>query len=311
MDITVTDVDEPPPPPPPPLPLPLSSDATLSTLALSAGALAFVPQTSDYAVAVPWVVASVTVTPAASHTGATVTVNGVEVASGEASDAIPLAAGETPIEVVVSAPGGATGTYTVTVTRAPAGTGPGDTRRLWLLPAAASNALQGFVRVVNTSDEASTVRIRAFDDAGTGYDPVTLALGAGAVRHFNSTDLERGNPAKGLTGTRRWRLVFESELGLRVMGYLRTADGFVTSMHDEVAQTASQDGYRYEVVFFNPASNVNQVSRLRVVNRSQSDASVTITGTDDAGEAGEAAVALTLPAGAARMLSALHGTSRK
>ena len=192
---------------------------------------------------------------------------------------------------------------------APAGTGPDGAHRLWLLPAA-SNALQGFVRVVNTSDEAGTVRIRAFDDAGTGYDPVTLAIEAGAVRHINSTDMETGNAAKGLGGSTgapekgHWRLALESDLGLRVMGYLRTADGFVTSMHDEVTEMPSQDGYRYEVVFFNPASNVNQVSRLRVVNRSQSDASVTIEGLDDAGEAREEAVALTLPAGAARMLDA-------
>ena len=79
-------------------------------------------------------------------------------------------------------------------------------------------------------------------------------------------------------------MVFKPEpadLALQVMGYLRTADGFVTSMHETVAQIASQDGYRYEVVFFNPASNVNQESRLRVVNRSDAEAAVTITGLDD------------------------------
>ena len=179
-----------------------------------------------------------------------------------------------------------------------------------LLPAA-SGAQQGFVRIVNTSDEAGEVEVRAFDDAGTEYGPLTLAIGAGEVRHFNSHDLETGNAAKGLTGATgpgegRWRLVFESDLGIRVMGYVRTADGFLTSMHDEVTETASDEGYRYEVVFFNPASNTNQVSVLRVVNRSDAEAAVTITGLDDAGEAGEEAVELTLPAGAARMLAALE-----
>ena len=196
---------------------------------------------------------------------------------------------------------------------APAGAGADGAHRLWLLPAA-SGTLQGFVRVVNTSEAAGTVTVRAFDDAGEEYAPVTLAIGAGEVRHFNSDDLERGNAAKGLTGatgaptgpagTRRWRLAFESALAIRVMGYVRTHDGFVTSMHETVAESTPEDGYRYEVVFFNPASNVNQVSRLRLVSRSQSDASVTITGRDDAGEAGDEAVHLTLPAGAARMLDA-------
>ena len=76
-------------------------------------------------------------------------------------------------------------------------------------------------------------------------------------------------------------------------------------MHDGVTETASEDGYEYEVAFFNPASNTRQASVLRVVNHSDAEAaSVTITGLDDAGEAGEEAVELTLPAGAARMLEA-------
>ena len=99
------------------------------------------------------------------------------------------------------------------------------------------------------------------------------------MAHFNSGDLERGNPAKGLTGatgapvgpagTRRWRLELESALGIRAPGYLRTADGFVTAMHEAVTERQSQDGYRYAVAFFNPASNTRQVSRLRLVNRSE------------------------------------------
>ena len=189
-----------------------------------------------------------------------------------------------------------------------------ETPVLWLLPAA-SDAQRGFVRVVNDSDRAGTARVRAFDDAGTEYGPVTLAIDAGAVRYFSSTDLETGNPAKkwltgetgapqGPVGTRRWRLVFESGLGLRVMGYLRTADGFLTSIHETVAETQSEDGYRYEVVFFNPASNARQKSRLRLVNPSDADATVTVTGLDDAGEAAEEAVGFSLPAGAARMLDA-------
>ena len=89
-----------------------------------------------------------------------------------------------------------------------------------------------------------------------------------------------------------------------IIKYLRTADGFVTSMHEAVAESAPADGFRYEVVFFNPASNPRQVSWLRVVNRAGAQAAVTITGLDDAGRAGEESVHLTLPAGAARMLSA-------
>ena len=301
-------VPPPPPPPPPPLPPPPpppAADPTLSALALSAGTLDFAPETTDYAVAVPYAVASVTITPTVADPGATVTVNGIEVASGEPSAPIALAVGETVIEVVVTAASEATRTYRVTVTRA--------AQELAFLPAASDALRHGFVRIVNESEDTGTVRVRAFDDAGTEYGPVTLAIGAGEVRPFNSTDLEKGNEAKGLTGStgapqagRWWHLAFESELAIRVLGYvrLRGAEGFPNAMHDTVAGSVEDGVHAYEVMFFNPASNLGAPSVLRVVNRSDAEAAVTITGTDDAGEAGEGAVELRIPARAARMLSA-------
>ena len=75
-----------------------------------------------------------------------------------------------------------------------------------------------------------------------------------------------------------------------MLGYVRTrvAEGFPNAVHDVVAESRpSAQDYRYDVVFFNPASNTRQASALRVVNRSETQAAVTITGTDDAGEPGE------------------------
>ena len=294
-----------PPPPPPPPPV-LSSDATLSALALSAGALVFDSATTSYAVEVASHVASVTVTPTVTDAGATVTVNGTAVESGEPSAAIALVVGETVIEVVVTAEDGtATRTYAVTVTRAaaPEVALVPPAPEVALVPPAAS-ALQGFVRVVNASDRAGTVRVRAFDDAGEEY-PLMLKIDAHEVVHFNSADLESGNAAKGLTGGTgpgegNWRLAFETDLDVQVLGYVRAPGGFVTSMHDTVAGS----GGVYEVAFFNPGSNTSQVSVLRLVNRSASEAVVTIRGLDDTGEAGAGEVRLTIPAGAARMLRA-------
>ena len=215
-----------------------------------------------------------------------------------------IAVCETVIPIVVTAADGATTrTYTAAVTRAPA--------EVALLPAA-SSALHGFVRVINESDEAGTVTVRAFDDEGEEYGPLTLALEARAAVQLSAQDLESGNPDKGLTGATgpgqgRWRLMFESELAFRALGYVRTreAQGFPNAVHDVVAQSRpSAQDYRYEVVFFNPASNTRQASALRVVNRSEAQAAVSVTGIDDTGEAGKEAVTLTLPAGAARRLSA-------
>ena len=182
----------------------------------------------------------------------------------------------------------------------------GVVHRIALFPAAGDAAgRQGFARVVNRSGEAGEVRIEAWDDAGVMHGPVTLRLGAGKAAHFNSTDLEEGNEAKGLTGatgagTGQWRLALRSTLDLEVLSYIRTGDGFLTGMHD-VAPEGAQ-GHR--VVIFNPGRNANQASRLRVVNAGEEEAEVRIEGTDDAGESPGTAVTFTLGAGAARTLSA-------
>ena len=58
---------------------------------------------------------------------------------------------------------------------------------------------------------------------------------------------------------------------------------------------------------FNPASNVNQRSRLRLVNPDPDSAvDVEITGIDDAGDEGQRAVELELPAGSAVTLGSVE-----
>lgn len=165
---------------------------------------------------------------------------------------------------------------------------------------AVGGQVQGFARIVNRSAVDGVVTIRAIDDAGVQKGPVTLSLAAKQVRHFNSVDLEEGNTDKGLSagvgaGEGAWRLVLETELDIEPLAYIRAASGFVTSMHDLVPLAEG----RHEVPTFNPASNVHQVSLLRVINTGQTEAAVTIAGVDDAGAAGEAEVRFALPAGAA------------
>ena len=163
---------------------------------------------------------------------------------------------------------------------------------------------QGLVRVINRSARRGEVRIRAFDDAGWTYEPLTLTLDAGRVGHFNSDDLERGNERSGLQGrtgpgTGDWRLELSSELDIEVLAYIESPSGFLTSMHDRVEGS----GQRYEVVTFNAGSNASQVSRLRIVNPGSVPADVSVAGVDDAGDASEGAVRIEVPAGAARTLT--------
>ena len=193
-----------------------------------------------------------------------------------------------------------------------------------LVMPASHPSLQGFVRIVNHSLRPGTVRIEAIDDEGARRGPVSVSLALGEAVHFNSGDLENGNPAKGLfpgvgQGAGNWRLELTSALELEVLAYIRSADGFLTSIHEVAAELGSdvraEDGggigqsgeeqaLRYHVPIFNPGGNESQVSWLRLINPGDEAVEVAIEARDDDGDAapwGE--VRLTLAAGAARSLS--------
>ena len=137
------------------------------------------------------------------------------------------------------------------------------------------------------------------------YGPLTLSIDAGQTAPFNSDDLETGNADKGLSsgtgaGQGDWRLALSSELDIKVLSYIRTTDGFLTSMHD-VAPVA--EGI-HRIAIFNPGSNDRQVSRLRLINLGEEEAAVTIEGVDDGGMSPGGAVQLTVAAGATTTLTA-------
>ena len=181
---------------------------------------------------------------------------------------------------------------------------PNGVRVVPLFPAANDPAgREGFVRVVNRSATAGEFRIRAFDDSQWKYEAITLVIDPGETQAFNSVDLEQGNAGKGLSGgvgVGDWRLELTSELDIEVLAYIRTADGFLTSMLD----VAPNAGNRSRVAVFNPGSNRDQVSLLRLVNPGRADAPVSVHGIDDAGDPGDSAVWLSVAAGSSRTVDA-------
>ena len=175
-----------------------------------------------------------------------------------------------------------------------------------LVPAAADATRQGFVRVVNYSPRAGTVSIVAIDDVGQRFGELTLDVGGFQTLHFNSEDLEQGNASKGLAngtgpGQGDWRLELSSELDIETLAYIRTSDGFLTSMHDVVPNESNA----YRIAIFNPGSNVDQRSILRLTNPHDEDVQATIRGTDDRGVSPGSDVTLELGAGETRMLTAV------
>jgi gliding motility-associated-like protein len=97
-----------------------STDATLSGLALSSGLLSptFASGTSSYTATVANSVSSITLTPTTTNAGATISVNGDVVASGQSSGLVNVSVGTNTLTVLVTAQDGSTQqSYTVTVTR--------------------------------------------------------------------------------------------------------------------------------------------------------------------------------------------------
>jgi outer membrane autotransporter protein len=99
--------------------LTVEANGDLSALALSAATLtpAFDPGRTSYDASVPYEIDKISVTPTSSDPAANITVNGVAVSSGAASQEIPLAVGNNTITVAVNASDATVKTYTIDVTR--------------------------------------------------------------------------------------------------------------------------------------------------------------------------------------------------
>ena len=185
------------------------------------------------------------------------------------------------------------------------GTTPAQEHAVPLFTSASNPTRQGFARIINHSSRGGEVGVQAYDDEGQARGPLTLSMDANETVHFNSTDLENGNPGKGLAGSTGqgqgdWRLVLTSALDIEVLSYIRTTDGFLTAMHD----TGPVESGRHDLAIFNPGSNLDQESLLRLSNPGEEPAEISVAGLDDAGRSPDPGVSLTIPAGASRTYTA-------
>ncbi|MEN9974519.1 MAG: hypothetical protein RLZZ282_525, partial [Verrucomicrobiota bacterium] len=176
----------------------LSTVSTLAGLALSTGTLtpAFDASTPTYTASVPNDTTSITVTPTATDSSATVKVNGTSVASGSASGPIALAVGTNTITTVVTAQDGiATKTYTLTVTRGLSTVSTLAGLALssgTLTPAFAASTPTYTASVPNdtttitvtptATDSSATVKVNGTSVAsGSASGPIALAVGTNTI----------------------------------------------------------------------------------------------------------------------------------
>ena len=182
-----------------------------------------------------------------------------------------------------------------------------------LMRAASHPTQEGFVRITSTG-EAGEVEIHAWDDTGM-YAPVTVlvTLAAGTTVAFNSNDLEQGNEKKGLrrgigTGTGDWHLQLRGDIDFKAGAYMRTGDGFLTAMGSTLLAYQPEvlgletDGCAFEANIFNPASNREQRSWLRLINYDLVDASIDIIGVDQSGSR-RGPISFEIPPGEVRTLT--------
>ncbi|MFC4778173.1 cadherin-like beta sandwich domain-containing protein [Paenibacillus sp. GCM10023252] len=174
-----------------------SSNADLSGLTLSDGTLSpsFASGTISYTADTANSVSTLTVTPTAADSGATVKVNGSTVASGSASGPISLTAGSgNTVTILVTAQDGTTTkTYTVTVTRAPSSNADLSGLTLsngTLSPTFASgtatytadtaNSVSTLTVTPTAADSGATVKVNGTAVvSGSASGPITLAVGSG------------------------------------------------------------------------------------------------------------------------------------
>ena len=162
--------------------------------------------------------------------------------------------------------------------------GAGSVHTVPYLPAASSEGHAGLVRIESRSEFSGEVRVVAVDDAGRRVEAGALTLGSRSAVEFEASALESGDASLGLAGTGPgegdWRLELSTELDIEARAYARS-EGFVTALHDSILVSDE-----VELSFFNPGSEMDRRSVLRLANAGGEPARVTVLGVDDGGSSG-------------------------
>ncbi len=169
-----------------PVPPPPSGDATLNALTISAGELspAFQAGTTAYTTTLGFLHQDVSVTASINDLGATATVNGSPLTSGQPSDPLSLADGANAIDIAVTAADGSVNTYTITVTRESAN----EFAQSAYIKASNTDASDSFGgNAVSLDGDTLVVGSRREDSASTGIngdEADNTAVDSGAVYVF-------------------------------------------------------------------------------------------------------------------------------
>ena len=187
------------------------------------------------------------------------------------------------------------------------GAGPRQGSEVMLFPSAAEPSRTGELRITSQWGSGE-VLVRALDEAGKEFGPVTLTLEEKQTVSLDSRELQAGNAAKGLPiglgdGEGDWRLFIESDVEVDIFAYVRSPEAVLTT----IGSLAAASDRRHHVPLFFRGSEARRESLLRLINPDDSPAEVRIQAWDDAGEAApNGTISLTLAGGTTRTLGALE-----
>lgn len=126
-----------------------------------------------------------------------------------------------------------------------------ETYRLPLFMDHTPSGQTGVLRINNETDASGTLSIYAIDDSGIRTGPATLPLAAAAMVEIDADDIASGDATIGLAGGvgtmgGNVRLEVVTDLPISALAHLRTSDGTLAVLHDEVAaRITTSGGYEY------------------------------------------------------------------
>ncbi len=147
-----------------------------------------------------------------------------------------------------------------------------------------SNAAQvSRLRLINPGEAEAQVTIEGVDDRGASPgSAVQVNVAAGATQTLTAAELESGGT--GMTGALgdgagKWQLTVKSEASIHALSLLSSPTGHLTNL--STAPSNLVDGV-HEVALFPPASDASgRQGFVRVINRSESTAGITIGAHDE------------------------------
>ena len=147
-------------------------------------------------------------------------------------------------------------------------------------PASDGTTSEGYLHIINHSDEEGELSITAIDDFGNRLEAIVLTLKAEEALDFSASEIEpaeKNDDTNDSTERRRnWRLEISSELPIEVLSFMRDANGAMTPIHEGVPLIAHR--HRIPVFYVGDPNSSNSV--LRVVNQKDESVIVEISATD-------------------------------